>query len=250
MFWWGGMWRGLRDDFVWVGGVVAQVFGEDPVASCKGERVYDVQLGDPEGGAVASSSEVSQGSGDVGVGRGAGVVASGGAETSGIRTLGGRGALSYAAAAAAVASGRENGGRGGGRERRSVGAGAAANAPARLVFSLGGKALNRMLTIFQAIQRQAVAEEDEDERYAGSEGGRGGRAEAVGRGVHDHVREGGGGRGGGGGVREPGGGGGRWRGRGSRRRWWTARWRGSCRATWTGRTARTTFWCCCGCWRG
>lgn len=39
---------------------VAQVFGDDPVASCKGERVHDVQLGDPEGGAVASSSEVSQ----------------------------------------------------------------------------------------------------------------------------------------------------------------------------------------------
>nr|PNR54131.1 hypothetical protein PHYPA_007807 [Physcomitrium patens] len=148
------------------------VFGDDPVAPCKRDQVHDVQLGDAEGGAVASSSEASQPSGGASVVSRTGALTSG-AESSGTRTGGSRGALSYAAAA--LASAGVNGSRGGGRERKSVGAAAAAaaNSPPKLVFCLGGKQLNRMLTIFQAIQRQAVAEEDEEERYGGSEHGGG-----------------------------------------------------------------------------
>lgn len=141
------------------------MFGDDPVASCKGDRVHDVQLGDPEVGAVASSSEVSQPSEGVSVVSRTGMLTSG-AETSGIRAVGARGALSYAAAALANAS--LNGSRSG-RDRKSLAAAAAANSPPKLVFSLGGKPLNRTLTIYQAIQRQAAVEEDEDERYTGSE---------------------------------------------------------------------------------
>lgn len=153
--------QGLKLGCEWIW----QVFGDDPVASCKGDRVHDVQLGDPEVGAVASSSEVSQPSEGVSVVSRTGVLTSG-AETSGIRAVGGRGAFPYAAAALANAS--LNGSRSG-RDRKSMAAAAAANLPPKLVFSLGGKQLNRTLTIFQAIQRQAAGEEDEDERYTGSE---------------------------------------------------------------------------------
>jgi E3 ubiquitin-protein ligase TRIP12 len=163
---WYGMFLKLRETEVCACGWM-KVFGDDPVASCKGDRVHDVQLGDAEGGAVASSSEVSQPSGGVSVVSRTGALASGGAEPSGIRTMGARGSLSYAAAA--LANARENGSRSCGRERKSLAAAAAANLPPKLVFSLGGKPLSRTLTIFQAIQRQAVAEEDEDERFAGSE---------------------------------------------------------------------------------
>ncbi|KAG0572814.1 hypothetical protein KC19_VG127600 [Ceratodon purpureus] len=144
------------------------VFGDDPVASCKGDRVHDVQLGDAEGGAVASSSDASQPSAGVSVVSRAGVLAPGAAETSKIGILENQGSLSYAAAA--LANARENGSRFCGRERKSLAtAASAANMPPKLVFSLEGKPLNRTLTIFQAIQRQVVAEEDEDEQYAGTE---------------------------------------------------------------------------------
>ncbi|KAL4585042.1 hypothetical protein LXL04_009655 [Taraxacum kok-saghyz] len=43
------------------------------------------------------------------------------------------------------------------------------NDPPRLVFSSNGKPLNRHLTIYQAIQRQLVLDEDDDERYNGSD---------------------------------------------------------------------------------
>lgn len=133
---------------------------------CKGDRVHDVQLGDGvEVGATASTSEVlSHPVGGVSVLRRSPILTSG-AETSGIRTVGTRGSLSFAAAAMAGVS--VNGARTSSRERRSLAAIAAANVPAKLLFSLGGKQLNRMLTIYQAIQRQSTADEDEEERYAG-----------------------------------------------------------------------------------
>ena len=55
-----------------------------------------------------------------------------------------------------------------GRDRRSLPSGSSSSsssAPARLSFFLSGKPLNRLSTIFQAIQRQAIADEDEDERF-------------------------------------------------------------------------------------
>ncbi|KAG0597138.1 hypothetical protein M758_UG314500 [Ceratodon purpureus] len=143
------------------------VFGDDPVAPCKGDQVYDVQLGNVEGGAVASFSEVPQPSGGVSMVSRTGMLASGGPDASGNRTTGARSALSYAAAA--LASARDIGNNDCGRERKSGSTPAAANMPPKLVFSLSGKPLNRTLTIFQAIQRQAVAEEEEDDRYTGTE---------------------------------------------------------------------------------
>jgi E3 ubiquitin-protein ligase TRIP12 len=143
-----------------------EMFGEDPVPLCKADRVHDVQLGDgADSGALASTSEVLlQPVGGVGVVSRSAILTSA-AEMSGIRTLGSRGSLSFAAAAMAGAG--INGARNSSRNRRSFAAISAANVPPKLVFSLGGKPLNRMWTIFQAVQRQAHADEDEEERYTG-----------------------------------------------------------------------------------
>jgi E3 ubiquitin-protein ligase TRIP12 len=141
---------------------MSQMFGEDPVPECKEDRVYDVQLGDGmEAGAMASTSRgLSQPAGGVGVVNRTAVLTSA-AETSGIRTLGSRGSLSFAAAAMAGAG--INGARNSSHDRRAL----AANSPPKLVFSIGGKPLNRMLTIFQAVQQQANDNEDEEDQFTG-----------------------------------------------------------------------------------
>ncbi|KAJ7196000.1 hypothetical protein O6H91_Y509500 [Diphasiastrum complanatum] len=158
-----------------------EVFGEEPAEVCIGERVHDVQLGDAvEVGGVASTSAAmidtptqpslfSAGLSQVNFSSRTDVLISG-AEASGSRTglsIGSRGPLSFAAAAmAGVSSASANSVRAN-RERRSLAAIAASNVPARLTFYLGGRQLNRSLTIFQVIQRQTVPNEDDEERYTG-----------------------------------------------------------------------------------
>ncbi|BBM99900.1 E3 ubiquitin-protein ligase TRIP12 [Marchantia polymorpha subsp. ruderalis] len=164
-----------EDDDLEDGQAEEEVFGEEPAPVCIGERVHDVQLGDSVDGATASTSTpstevASQSSGfsaglaGISVG-GKGGGSTGGAETTaGTRTgisLGTKGSLSFAAAAmAGMASASGN-------VSRSSARATAANSPPKLVFSLAGKILNRSLTIFQAIQRQAVADDDDEERYGG-----------------------------------------------------------------------------------
>ena len=138
----------------------AQVFGEDPAPVCK-DRVHDVQLGDGgEGGALPSTSEmVAQPAGAINfLSRSA--ILTLGPDSTGIRAIGARGSLSFAAAAMAGAS--LSGIRSSSRDRRSS---TSANVPAKLIFSLGGKPLNRSLTILQAIQRHSAADEEDEERY-------------------------------------------------------------------------------------
>ncbi|KAJ7561778.1 hypothetical protein O6H91_03G040800 [Diphasiastrum complanatum] len=165
-----------------------EVFGEEPAEVCIGERVHDVQLGDAvEVGAVASTSAATSetptqpslfcaGLAGVNLGGRTGVLISG-TEASGSRTgatVGSKGALSFAAAAmAGVASASANSVRAN-RDRRSLAAIAASNVPPRLAFYLNGRHLNRSLTIFQAIQRQAVTDENDEERYAGPDQSLGG----------------------------------------------------------------------------
>lgn len=74
-----------------------------------------------------------------------------------------------AVAMAGATSADGNGGRTVSRDRRSLATIAGANVPPKLAFSLCGRPLNRSLTIFQAIQRQAVTDEDDEERYAGAD---------------------------------------------------------------------------------
>ncbi|GBG69914.1 hypothetical protein CBR_g4741 [Chara braunii] len=151
-----------------------EVFGGEHAHPCGGDRVHDVRLGEGNdssvaGGAVLSGSghegsNVPGASSTVGTssssGEGAGGAPSVGGTGAG--SLGGAHAMTFAAAAGAMASGSVARSA---RERRSMAAAISASMPPKLIFSMNGRQLDRQMTIFQAIQRQAVAEDDDDERF-------------------------------------------------------------------------------------
>uniref|UniRef100_A0A0D6QT53 HECT-type E3 ubiquitin transferase n=1 Tax=Araucaria cunninghamii TaxID=56994 RepID=A0A0D6QT53_ARACU len=148
-----------------------EVFGEEPDPVCVPERVHDVKLGDTgEDDTHASSTGKTQSQGASGSGSRSAILTR--SESADLKTgssLGTKASLSFAAAAmAGLASSDGRGGRGI-RDHHSLSMGNSTNDPPRLSFFSCGKQLNRSLTIYQAIQRQAVADEDDDERYTGSD---------------------------------------------------------------------------------
>ncbi|OIW08755.1 hypothetical protein TanjilG_03431 [Lupinus angustifolius] len=76
-----------------------------------------------------------------------------------------RGALSFAAAAMAGLGSVNTRGIRGGRDRHGRPLFGGSNDTPKLIFNAGGKQLNRQLTIYQAIQRQLVVDEDDEERF-------------------------------------------------------------------------------------
>ncbi|KAI3922610.1 hypothetical protein MKX01_006299 [Papaver californicum] len=147
-----------------------EVLRDDSARLCMAEKVHDVKLGDstedasatkdsqttPAGSSYRASALRGMESGDF---------------RSGGSSFGTKGAMSFAAAAmAGLASGSGRGLRGG-RDRRGLPLGGASNDPPKLIFSAGGKQLNRNLTIYQAVQRQLVhdEEDDDDDRSNGSD---------------------------------------------------------------------------------
>ncbi|XP_068646801.1 E3 ubiquitin-protein ligase UPL3-like [Aristolochia californica] len=147
-----------------------EVLGDDSLPVCTPEKVHDVKLGDStDDGALASATtdhQTNQSSAS-----GVRVASVRGTEPAEFRTgmpFGSKGAMSFAAAAMAGLASTNNRGIRGGRDRRGLLIGSS-NDPPKLIFSAGGKQLNRHLTIYQAIQRQLVLDEDEDERYTGSD---------------------------------------------------------------------------------
>ncbi|CAN6481260.1 unnamed protein product [Victoria cruziana] len=149
-----------------------EVLGDDSVSICVSDKVHDVKLGDaPEDTTVAPASGDSQipplsGSGNRSV-------SIRGTESTEFRSgspFGSRGAMSFAAAAmAGLASASGRGGIRASRDRRGLPIVGSSSDPPKLIFSVGGKQLNRHLTIYQAIQRQLVLDEDDDERFNGPE---------------------------------------------------------------------------------
>jgi E3 ubiquitin-protein ligase TRIP12 len=85
--------------------------------------------------------------------------------------FGSRGAMSFAAAAmAGLASVSGRGIRGSSRDRRGLGLGGSSSEHHnRLTFTVGGRQLSKNLTIYQAIQRQLVHDEEDEERFGGSD---------------------------------------------------------------------------------
>ncbi|KAJ6671534.1 E3 UBIQUITIN-PROTEIN LIGASE TRIP12 [Salix viminalis] len=77
------------------------------------------------------------------------------------------GAMSFAAAAMAGLGSANGRGIRGGRDRQGRPLFGSSSDPPKLIFTAGGKQLNRHLTIYQAIQRQLVLEEDDEDRYGG-----------------------------------------------------------------------------------
>ncbi|KAI3736382.1 hypothetical protein L6452_15921 [Arctium lappa] len=89
-------------------------------------------------------------------------------EFRGANSFGSRGAMSFAAAAMAGLASANGRGFGGGRDRYGQALFGSNDSP-RLIFSSGGKQLNRHLTIYQAIQQHLVLDEVDDERYNSSD---------------------------------------------------------------------------------
>eukprot|EP00250_Pteridium_aquilinum_P022187 c25318_g3_i1 orf=376-6123(+) len=163
---------------------VRLVFGEGPAPICVREQVHAVRLGVE--GAIGNGASTSAITGDTSskpsgfTSGGAGIhlgnraaILTGGLDTNELRTgtsLASRNSLSFAAAAMAGLASANGKGLRAGRDRRSSASGASSSStPARLAFTLAGKTLNRSWTIFQAIQRQAIAEDDDEERFTGAD---------------------------------------------------------------------------------
>ncbi|XP_077221227.1 E3 ubiquitin-protein ligase UPL3-like [Tasmannia lanceolata] len=123
------------------------------------EKVHDVKLGDSTDDGTSDSQTNPSGSSIK-------VASVGGMESAEFRSgisIGSNGAMSFAAAAMAGLASASGRGIRGGRDQHGL----HSNGPPKLIFSSGGKQLNRHLTIYQAIQRQLALDEDDDERYNG-----------------------------------------------------------------------------------
>ncbi|KAI8554080.1 hypothetical protein RHMOL_Rhmol05G0069800 [Rhododendron molle] len=146
------------------------VLGDDSLPVCMPDRVHDVKLGDStEDGPVApaaSDSHTNPASGSSS--RAATARGSDSTDFRSGNSIGSRGAMSFAAAAMAGLASANGRGFRGGRDRHGRPL-FGSNDPPRLIFSAGGKQLNRHLTIYQAIQRQLVLDEDDEERYTGND---------------------------------------------------------------------------------
>ncbi|EEF31560.1 hect ubiquitin-protein ligase, putative [Ricinus communis] len=144
---------------------------DDPLPVCMPEKVHDVKLGDaPEdssGAPATSDSQTNPASGSSS--RAATVRGSESTDFRGGSSYGSRGAMSFAAAAMAGLATANGRGIRGGRDRQGRPLLGGSSDPPKLIFTAGGKQLNRHLTIYQAIQRQLVLDEDDDDRYAGSD---------------------------------------------------------------------------------
>uniref|UniRef100_A0A5B6ZSG6 HECT-type E3 ubiquitin transferase n=1 Tax=Davidia involucrata TaxID=16924 RepID=A0A5B6ZSG6_DAVIN len=146
------------------------VLRDDSLPVCMPDKVHDVKLGDSvedsPGGPATSDSQTNPASGSSS--RVATVRGSDSSEFRGGNSFGSRGAMSFAAAAMAGLASANGRGIRGGRDRQGRPLFGSSDPP-RLIFSAGGKQLSRHLTIYQAIQRQLVLDDDDDERYTGSD---------------------------------------------------------------------------------
>ncbi|CAO2815602.1 unnamed protein product [Amaranthus hypochondriacus] len=141
------------------------VLRDDSLPACMGEKVLDVKLSDSadDSTAAAATSDSQNNPASGSSSRAATVRGSDSTDFQSGSSFGSRGAMSFAAAAMAGLAANGRGIRGG-RDRHGRPLGGS-----KLVFSAGGKQLNPNLTIYQAIQRQLVTDEEEDERYNGTD---------------------------------------------------------------------------------
>jgi E3 ubiquitin-protein ligase TRIP12 len=154
---------------------LSQVLRDGSLPLCVPERVHDVKLGDPaEDANPASSANNSQSQPPVPSGSIARNTMSR-PDPADLRAMssmfGSRGAMSFAAAAmAGLASVSGRGIRGSSRDRRGLGLGGISSEHHnRLMFTAGGRQLSKNMTIYQAIQRQLVHDEEDEERFGGSD---------------------------------------------------------------------------------
>ncbi|KAG2705973.1 hypothetical protein I3760_05G083400 [Carya illinoinensis] len=146
------------------------VLRDDSLPVCMPDKVHDVKLGESAEDSfvapAASDSQTNPASGSSS--RAATVKGSDSVDFRSGNCYGSRGAMSFAAAAMAGLGSANGRGIRGGRDRQGRPLYGSSNDPPKLIFTAGGKQLNKHLTIYQAVQRQLVLDEDDDERYAGS----------------------------------------------------------------------------------
>ncbi|CAN4112559.1 unnamed protein product [Withania somnifera] len=146
------------------------VLGDDSLPVCIPDKVHDVKLGDSSEDSPAAQmpndSQTNAGGGSSS--RAASAQGSDSVEFRSGSSYGSRGAMSFAAAAMAGLASANGRGVRGARDRHGRPLFSTSDPP-RLVFSAGGKQLNRHLTIYQAIQRQLVLDEDDEERFGGTD---------------------------------------------------------------------------------
>ncbi|KAL9244856.1 hypothetical protein vseg_018577 [Gypsophila vaccaria] len=141
--------------------------GDDTLPACMADKVLDVKLSDsaadPPAVPATSDSQTTPASSS----RAATVRGSDSTDFRSGGSFSSRGAMSFAAAAMA---GLASNGRGirGARDRHGRPLGGCSDPP-KLLFSAGGKQLNPNSTVYQAIQRQLVTDEEDDDRLTGRE---------------------------------------------------------------------------------
>ncbi|XP_022763058.1 E3 ubiquitin-protein ligase UPL3-like isoform X2 [Durio zibethinus] len=145
------------------------VLRDDSLPLCMPYKVHDVKLSDSAED-VTPAPAASDSQANAASGSSSRTAAVRGSDSADFRSgYGSRGAMSFAAAAMAGLGYGNGRGIRGGRDRQGRPPFGSSNEPPKLIFTAGGKQLNKHLTIYQAIQRQLVLDEDDDERYAGSD---------------------------------------------------------------------------------
>ncbi|PKA56014.1 E3 ubiquitin-protein ligase UPL3 [Apostasia shenzhenica] len=148
-----------------------EVLRDESLPVCAPDKVHDVKLGDPaDESPVVSAVNDGHAQPSPSTTR---TAPSRGLESAEFRsgnTFISRGSLSFAAAAMAGLASVSGRGIRGGRDRRGFPHGVGASEHHnKLIFTVGGKQLSKNMTIYQAIQRQLVLDDDDDERSNGSE---------------------------------------------------------------------------------
>ncbi|KAJ8767008.1 hypothetical protein K2173_012517 [Erythroxylum novogranatense] len=146
------------------------VLRDDSLTVCMAEKVHDVKLGDtPEDSGAPATGDGQTNPASGSSSRAAPIRGSDSTDFRSGSPYGSRGGMSFVAAAMAGLGSANGRGIRGGRDRQGRPLFGGSNDPPKLIFTAGGKQLNRHLTIYQAIQRQLVMDEEEDDRYAGSD---------------------------------------------------------------------------------
>uniref|UniRef100_A0A0A0LPP5 HECT-type E3 ubiquitin transferase n=1 Tax=Cucumis sativus TaxID=3659 RepID=A0A0A0LPP5_CUCSA len=152
------------------GETTSEVLQDDSLPLCMPEKVHDVKLGDTvedgDAGPATSDGQIHSTFGSSS--RAATVRGSSSPDHRSGNSFSSRGGMSFAAAAMAGLGPANGRGFRGGRDPQGRPLFGGSNDNPKLLFSSGEKQLDRHLTIYQAVQRQLVLNEDDDERFAGT----------------------------------------------------------------------------------
>jgi E3 ubiquitin-protein ligase TRIP12 len=138
------------------------VLRDDSLPICNPDKVHDVKLAESSEDPPILSTNPASGSSS----RATSAKPSDSVEFRASNTFGSRGSMSFAAAAMAGLASANGRGLRAARDRH-MRSQAGSHDPPKLIFSACGKQLSRNLTVYQAIQRQLILDEDDEDRNPG-----------------------------------------------------------------------------------